>query len=268
MLRKFNYTGRKRIPRGSVSIHLNTQDGRPPTFDATYDLSALKLPGHAMVYVEAYHRASYMRFPFGCVSDMEVPENRELSEIEGGGSAQFRLKVVDETAEHGQVLAEADGITPMESGEDEGGRRPILPVVVRKDLGNQLWRIVFDTGDGRPALELNGEVEGIAQMARSDDTFLALVHPAIVRIVMHQVLRGANRIDTLDLPDDEGRGQWIEFAKSLPNVGDPPIPPESDFNDDAAELTQLEWIDAVVSAFCNKYSALERFMRVLSRRGD
>lgn len=265
MLRKFNYTGRKRIPRSAVTIRLNAHDGRPTSFDAEFDLSALQLPGAAMVYVEAYHRASYMRFPFGCVSDTTIPECRELTDIEGGGTAQFRLKVIDESAEHGQVLAEADGITPLEGDDAQAGRQPILPVVISDRLGDQLWRIVLDSGDGRPVLELNSFVDGIGQMARTDDTFLALVHPAIVRIVMNQILRGANHIDTLDLPVEDWRNQWLQFAKALPKIEDPPIPPESEFNDDNAESNQLEWIDGVVSAFCSKYGTLDRFMRVFDK---
>jgi len=268
MLRKFNYTGRKRIPRSAVTIRTTKVNGRPSTFDAEFDLSSLKLPGYANVYVEAYHRASYMRFPFGCVSDTRVPGNRELSEIEGGGAAQFRLKVVDESAEHGQVLAEADGITPLQGDDEQGSRRSILPVVVRDGMGDQVWRISLGGGENRPVLELNNRVDGIGQIARSDDAFLALVHPEIVRTIMHQILRGADRIDTVDLPDEDWRGQWLEFAKSLPAVEDPPIFAESEIDGEAAESDQFEWIDGVVSAFCAKYGTLDRFMRVQERRGS
>lgn len=74
MLRRFNYTGRKKIPRSAVAVKVLNSDSGPPAFDAKFDLSSVNLPAHARVYVEAYHRASYMRFDFGKISDIHPPQ--------------------------------------------------------------------------------------------------------------------------------------------------------------------------------------------------
>jgi hypothetical protein len=259
MLRKFNYTGRMKIPRRAVAVTLLQDRNGAPAFDIRFDLSSLKLPGHAKVYVEAYHRASYMRFDYGRVSDIRVPQEseRRLTAIEGGGTAQFRVKVVDETAEHGCVLAEADGVTPLEAGDARAKRTPLLPVVVM-DLGPQVWRIEFETADGRPVLELNKQVSGVAQIAANDDEFCALVYPAVIRQILYRVLRIERFTDT-DGPKDDWRVQWLRFACNLPGVL-APYRPEND-DDERAEAKHVEWIEEVAERFCSQNRTLDRFVR-------
>jgi len=263
MQRTFNYTGRKKIPRSEVSVRIHSVNGQAPTFDAKFDLSKIKLPGHAKVYVEAYHRASYMRFHYGCVSEIRPPQDRTLADIEGGGTAQFRLKVIDESTEHGQVLAEADGVTPIESDDAHANHRSILPVVVC-ELGDQIWRVVFDSGDGRPVLELNKSVDGIGQLAKTDNSFLALVYPAVVRLVLDQILRGRDRVREVDGPADDWRYQWLQFARTLPGIVDPPMSTEDDDEDEILEDQQRAWIDDVVASFCSHCRALDRFNQMIN----
>src|SRR5207237_6506565 len=113
--------------------------------------SDLKLPGQARVFVEAYHRASYMRFDYGLVSDLRAPANRQLSEIERGSTPLFRVKVIDDTSDTGRVRAEADAISPLDADQLDANRTSILPVV-KADLGQDIWRVQFETADGRPVL--------------------------------------------------------------------------------------------------------------------
>ena len=241
-----------------------TTDGGPVgSFDAKFDLSSLKLPGHAKIYVEAYHRASYMRFDFGQISDVRPPKDCRLTDIEGGGTAQFRLKVVDETTEHGCVLAEADGVTPLDGDEASANRNSILPVVIA-DLDDQVWRVDFDSPDGRPVLELNSKIDGVARIAAGDDQFFALTYPAVLRQVLHRVLR-VEKIADVDGPTDDWRVQWLKFSCSLPGIMSPPIPDDDD--DESVEPRQMEWIEDVASSFCMKYQILDRYNQAVSR-GD
>jgi hypothetical protein len=84
MLRRFNYSGRKKIRRPAVQLRLVPQPNEPPVFDAAIRLEGLDLPSAARVYVEAYFHASYMRFDFGRVGDIRPPEDRRLTDIDGG----------------------------------------------------------------------------------------------------------------------------------------------------------------------------------------
>ncbi len=261
MLRRFNYTGRKKIPRSAVSVKVSSDVAGVQTFDAKFDLSGLDLAGHAKVYVEAYHRASYMRFDFGQISDIRPPRDRRLTDIEGGGTAQFRLKVVDETTEHGCVMAEADGVTPFDGDQAAANRSSILPVVIT-DLNDQVWRVDFDSYDGRPVLELNKNVDSVAQIALGNHEFFSLVYPAVIRQILYRLLRVDEFFDT-DGPADVWSVQWLKFSCTLPGVLPPPKP-MNDEGADSLELRHSEWIDDVVAAFCTHYKTLERFNRVHS----
>ena len=65
MIRRMNYTGRRRIARSRVSVRLRPVPGTGWTFDADMDLVDYGFPAEARVFVEAYNATSYMRFAFG-----------------------------------------------------------------------------------------------------------------------------------------------------------------------------------------------------------
>ena len=73
MIRTFNYTGRSRITRKMVRLELSEDSSGPPTFDLELDLQELALPEDARIWIEAYHRQSYMRFDWGTVSEPKGP---------------------------------------------------------------------------------------------------------------------------------------------------------------------------------------------------
>ena len=79
MIRKFNYTGRKKIKRSNVSIDLLRDGNQHRVFNLNLDLDDLELPSNAHVYIEAYHRSGYQRFDFGTVSERKVPSDRSYS---------------------------------------------------------------------------------------------------------------------------------------------------------------------------------------------
>jgi hypothetical protein len=113
MLRRFNYTGRKKIKQEDVPIQLI---GKGPVLEFEADFASLtkyEIPADAKLFVEAYERAAYMRFDFGTVGSISTPTRAErlLTEFEGSDAIRFRVKVVD-AGHEGQLLAEADGIFP------------------------------------------------------------------------------------------------------------------------------------------------------------
>ena len=54
--------------------------------------------------------------------------------------ALFRVKVVDESGEHGQILAEVDGLSPLNGDEAAANRLSLLPVETA-DLGHAVWSL-------------------------------------------------------------------------------------------------------------------------------
>src|ERR1700723_2623745 len=109
MIRRLNYTGRKKIPNARFHIAiLSTPGGRE--FEATLRLEATGLPADALIFIEAYHKSDYMRFDFGTVGSLRPPADRRLSVFYDGARLLFRIKVVSVGEAGGQIIAEADQI--------------------------------------------------------------------------------------------------------------------------------------------------------------
>ena len=93
--RRLNFTRRRRISQSDVSIQLLQDDAPPLRFDAQVSLDRYDLPPSANVFLEAYRRNSYMRFPWGTVSDTRPPGQRlALTDIDSADTVYFRVKVV------------------------------------------------------------------------------------------------------------------------------------------------------------------------------
>ena len=106
MIRSFNYTGRKKIPRRLITITVRRMPDGRRTFSADLQLEALNLPAGAPVFIEAYHRQSWRRFTCGTVGDLQAPALPDLSGLTGD-RIRFRVKALDPEAEHGRVIAVA-----------------------------------------------------------------------------------------------------------------------------------------------------------------
>src|SRR4051812_26464943 len=102
MIRRFNYTGREKLPADHINLRLH-RNGHGMLFDAQITgVDALGFPGSAKVFVEAYHQATYMRFDFGTVASIQIPPDRALTQFYDGSPVNFRVKVVDTSTETGR----------------------------------------------------------------------------------------------------------------------------------------------------------------------
>lgn len=248
LTRKLNFTGRKKIPKSQISIGIRQGEDNVKSFTAELNLNDLNLPPNAEVYIEAYRRHAYMRFPFGTVENIIIPENRSLSGFNPGETPRFRVKVVDRSAGLGKIVASADKIFPN-LGDTPATERDFLLPVEHNDLGDQVWRLELKE-DG-PVLELNSLIENLRLSARSDGIFLSLVYPEVVRRVLTEILIGEKQNDP-DCDEDDWQSQWLKYALSFPGIDDPPSVTSS-----LAE--KEEWIEDIVNAFCNKWKVREKF---------
>ena len=144
MIRRFNFTGRKKIPRSKVSIALHEAPGKALAFDANVDLEGIPLPSTGSLFVEAYRRAYFRRFPCGTAGTPRFPKNCVLEGLDAGTLVLFRVKAVDRK---GRILAVADKIIPRRTNEEPANRQFLLPVDF-VDLGNTIWRLDLE-GDFR-----------------------------------------------------------------------------------------------------------------------
>lgn len=252
MIRRFNYTGRRKIPRSRVRIRVE-EEGQRRRFDAEIALDGLGLPPEALVFVEAYHRAAYRRFDFGTVGSPRPAAERWLDGIPVR-SPLFRVKVV--LREHGnaRILAAADRVVPEDSDRGEDARQSLLPVEY-EDLGERVWALDLDSD--WPRLRLNKRFEGIREAARSGPEFLTLVYPDVFRAILTRAL-DEGKFDP-DCDDEDWGTLWLRFA--CRELGQPHPPEQS-----ASENT--EWIEEAVNAFCVRVRTAFHFERLLAKRGE
>lgn len=238
MIRRFNYTRRRRIPSDRLSVTVVNPGTPEMSFEASIRLQGLDFPPEALVFLEAYYKASYMRFAYGTVERSTAPADRRLSEIDRGTMVLFRLKVVAPGSVHGLVLGELEGVKPATvQPSDSASTRSLLPVQFA-DLGQQVWRLAFD--NDVPILELNTTVPGIRELASKDPLFIGLVYPAVVREILGKVLETEE--DPGDSPDAETwQALWLKFASRFCPE---PLPPHEDLD------RRRDWLDTAVEGFC------------------
>lgn len=257
MIRRINYTGRRRIARSRVTIRLQPDPGVGWKFDADMDLAEYGFPADARVFVEAYNATSYMRFGFGSVGAPDAPADTRLTAITGGPLPKFRVKVVDMRSRFGLLLGVADKIVPLRADATTASRQSLLPVEFR-ELGSRVWRL--DLSDW-PVLELNRRIADLGEVARSADAFAALVYPEVVRRVLEEAVLALDNTDP-DVDDDDWPGLWLRYACSLPGI---PAPPDG--VGEQARGQQREWIEHAVDAFCRARGMRGRFERAIARGG-
>jgi hypothetical protein len=244
MKRRFNYTGRKRVNRDQITIKLKHENGAKVSFDAEILLNGVNLPDDAVAYVEAYHKTDYRRYSFGTVNNLVPLEDTDLSHLGHIENLKFRVKVVDESDEHGRILAVADRIGPTGSLQ----RSPILPVEFR-DLGNQIWRLSFDDVDG-PILEFNENIPDAHHKAKSDPELFLYVYPAVIREVLTHIIF-IDGVSDINQPDPDWQKGWLNFARQFIDVEPPQLLDHEKDDFDGEEIRK--WIDNAVEEFCNSH---------------
>jgi hypothetical protein len=248
MIRKINFTGRRKIKRTSVRVDILRNTAGQRYFNLHLDLSDLKLPSSAHVYAEAYHRTGYQRFDFGSCANIISPPERRLERFSDTIIPLFRVKVVDRTSTHGRILAALDKIRPESVDNEPAGSHALL-FVEYDDLGNTIWRLDLD-GDW-PVLKLNHKVEEVGLLASSDHRFFALVYPEVFRQVLRRILIEDEHTDP-DC-DDDWPSLWLKLARQLPGMDEPP----------ASTDDQEIWIDRATEAFSAQSDVLAKLNQAL-----
>lgn len=245
MIRKFNYTGRKKIKRSAVRVDLVQDSAGRRCVHAQLQLTDMALPANAHVYVEAYQRTAYQRFDYGTVGGLKPPADPRLSHFSDSATPLFRVKIVDRGGVHGRILAAVDKIRPESVDSLPSGSHCLLYVEYH-DLGGCVWQLDLE-GDW-PVLKLNRAAEEINMVASSDRRFLPLVYPEVLRQVLTHVLIVEEHTDP-DC-DDDWPSLWLKLACSFPGMAPPP---------QAGSHAQREWIEKAVDAFSANNRLIEKF---------
>lgn len=241
MKRRFNYTGRRKIPLENITITLNREKGRIKSFSATIDLSNMNLPADAKVYIEAYHRTEQKLFEYGIVGNPVAPRDTSLTELAYTENLRFRILVVNQL---GLIIAHADRITTVQ----ETDKNPILPVEFR-DIGQQIWQVRFEGDEGSPLLIINNRIPNIENISRAAPQFIIFVYPAVFREVLTYMVFVEGVESPVD-PPVEWHRDWLDFAKRILPAEELPenLNPQ---NGDSFDKEEVEnWIERVVEEFC------------------
>ena len=245
-MRRFNYTGRKKIHRDCIDIKIQ-ENNNAFSFFAAIDTSNLSLPPDANIFIEAYFQTDWMRFNLGTVSNQYLPQNTALSQFETIQNILFRINIV--SANEGKLLAHADRLNPsLPKDELDNSRIPLLPVS-SKSLEGNLWQIDYSSEDGgRPILEIEKKL-GDKNAIIHHPLFTSLVLPTAFKEILIQIASSAEDIDHDDLTD--WRSQWMKFNKHL---GNDFIELENDY--DAIS----EWANECTGKLCRKQNLSETFV--------
>ena len=243
MIRRFNYTKRRRIEREELTVKIHL--GGTPTLDFSIsDRELSEYPAHARVYIEVYKGPKVERIEIGVAGDRPLRlVAKPLTRFFRGEQPKLRVKVVDERKSMRPILGWADKVPPRVRGEDGILRQSILPVEPT-DLGHEVWRLEFEN-DEDPVLLVNSRMlmqRDIVSIVQHDPEFSALVFPDCLRSILKKKFLHGESIDE----DDD----WYKFAVSF----DTSIDPETD-----DEEKRVEWIEKVVSAFAEKSMVTQRY---------
>ena len=249
MIRRFNYTQRKRIDQRRIGIELlEMDDDTPMSFSAELDLEGMGLPSDALVVIIANRDRSAMRFDWGTVESPTPPQDCSLTEI--SSNPIFRVMVLASDGS-GRLLALADRIKPKRGTVQES-----LLWLQEEDLGKEVWRM--DYADGNPTMLVNRNIPGISAAVREDDAFRALVIPEALRAILTHALI----VEDYDIEDDEGSwSEWIGFVR---NFNKEEFPSTSD---DGDPTEKMDWIGKTVEAFTEqRFHASDQYAATRSQQ--
>ena len=255
MIRRFNFTGRRKIGRGDAQVTVNVGAEGPPAFSAELDLREYGLPVEAQVFIEAYRQTSIMRFPWGTVGDARAADGCQLTEFGTGEGVRFRVKVVEpasgnERGRPARLLAMADRLSPRRIVEAVEQSESLLAVEWAEI--DEVWRLQFDQdGTDEPILQISRRLVTDRQALVRSEQFVSLVLPEIFRSVLERLLLADSEIEADSF--DDWRALWLRMAKRLPGMG---VPPPTD--DDHREELE-EWIESCVGAFARTFKTGRRF---------
>ena len=241
MKRRFNYTGREKLTRESIKISINKTNGKPKSITPKLDLNEIKYPGDTRIYLDAYHKTDRKRFDFGKLKQVIIPEDLTIDELAYTDHLTFRLMLIDESGEHGKIIAHADRIR----ADEEADKKPILPVRF-DDLGQQIWKLEFTGEEGGPILCINNKIPALENLVKSDPVFFMYVFPAAIKeILSHMIF--IDKVENPEEPSITWHFDWLKFAKMI--IPHEPVP---NFDPDEYEKDEIvSWIDQAVEEFCN-----------------
>jgi hypothetical protein len=206
------------------------------------------------------------RFDFGNVGSITYPLKESINELDGDNLI-FTLKVIAKNNDDGTpgLLLGVSATTHIKGGDNESKQnKGILPVESKADLGSVPWKLDFR--NDTVYLLLNKDIPQLANKFIHDFTFAALVYPAIIRDILRRVIDEIAPNDSENEEDEEyeeDNKEWIRNWKRFAKLYNDDDLPSRDEEDDVEQ-----WIDNVVSNFCEQFKLKESLISVFLEKRD
>lgn len=251
-VKRLNFTNRSKLTREQANVLVHP--GKPATFEAVLNLSHLcESAGAARVFIEAYHRTTRMRFPFGTVAHLTPPSQLELrlTEFPDWKDVSFRVKVTDVSESPGRIIAWANNIRPKGAEDD---KQSDLVRWKDADLNGRLWDMEFDEQGPVVLVEKTIGYASVGQDAR----FIAVAHPEILRRSLTEALM------VQEASGDDPEHWFTAWTKGYltGKLGLPPVP------EDANNIEpRREWIEQAVVAFGRHFKLAGEWLKASETKG-
>ena len=250
---RFNYTGRKKIMRESVSVTLNEQSNGKVAPDININLAKYDLPSGAPVFLEFYSSGFLRRDQYGTCEDPVRRLPSQFSSTTQTSELKVRLKVLDPEPGSHKILALMKGARPEDESQSSAPARESLLALRAADLRGQVWRVVPSTGrDEHPELLIDRRL-GDYQTLATTDWFQAMVMPAALEHILTDIIV----IQEFSSSDEDSIWSgWLRFALYYSPVKEiPEINPE----DDSTRQAAVQWIWDVVQNWAQTNDCSGRF---------
>lgn len=257
MLRRFNYTGRKKINMEHIELSLKEDESKNTYFDLKLNLESYNFLPKAIVRVEAWKSNSVQRWYWGEVKNMRQLSQQERTLKDVPATCQFKILVIDPN-NSGLLYGKSNAIRPLSARS----MNSLLPVELSENLGQEIWKLDFGDED-QVVLLLNNSIPDIGQIISGDPTFRSLVMPEIFR----SILKHAIFVDEASFSDydDEKWSEWVALAKYY--LGSNVVTTIPAMASEEKREEAHKWIDDVVQAFANnsKVKAAYSYTRALPK---
>ncbi len=251
MLKRINYTDRRRIPRSSIAVRIDSTD--PASFTIDLPADVITNPASEVAYVDITSAGSseVLRHTLAWTGSGLARGSYSLGRIPWK-KAIFDVKVVDTAGDDpGRIVRRASRIKAVGAGGDpnEGATHQLLNTI-REPLGEQVWALRFGES---VTLVLNDALAMTDEQFLDNQAFASLVFPEICRRALDWAtfIEGVTPGD-LTAEDTNAAALWLRFAAEIAPDTPCPMTPYNGWT--AQNRVDLdEWIDTVVECLCRRH---------------
>lgn len=249
MIGRINYSKRHKIFHDDIKIALH-KDDEGMWFSCDLDLERYDFEPDSKVSVTAGFKGLKERFDFGTIAEMRILNKNRITKIHGTNIVHFSVKV---TGEKGLIRGTSSEVS-LGVGEKQKEKIPMFYVNLQ-DLGDQSWKIDFDSSDsGRPLLVINKRIPDLYTRATTDINMMFHVYPFAFRTALLELVRKGEAEED----QDDWTTQWKTFIVEELGITKTP---DFDLDDGNMTTEQMDWIDDCVDEFCKRNKLFEKFLK-------